>query len=265
MTNYNRKILIKRILIVLLLTVCVIVTVILGSAYCLISSSPENLNNLAVTLSNDSLDEYATLTANENIEYVTIDTLPTYVGEAFIAIEDETFYNHNGVNFKDIISVTFAGLSGDNVLNNSTITEQIVKCLRGSQRSAVKVKFEEQYLATQYEKNMTEIYGSKKASKDKILEVYLNIVNMGDGCTGVQKASEHYLKKDASELTISESAVLASILSYPNKYNPLENPENNRVIQLKVLQNMLDQGYITNDEYIEAVNDDVYTRIVSKK
>ncbi len=269
--NKSKSRLVKRTILVVFLVGCFAVAGALIGAYFGIISSAEKLNAMAVTPSiysskivvDDTGETYATLEATENREYVTIDTLPAYVGEAFIAIEDRRFYQHNGVDIKGSARSVVSTLTGKEVQGGSTITQQLIKNVRGLQRNTVKSKLQEQYLAIQYEKDMEEAYGSKKAAKDKILEIYLNTINLGGDYNGVQTASEHYFNKNASELTISEAAVLASITQYPSKYNPLYNPEYNRERQVIVLEYMLDQGYITDAEYTEAMNDDVYARIAN--
>ena len=116
----------------------------------------------------------------------------------------------------------------------------------------IKRKVQEQYLAIKLETVM---------SKDKILENYLNTINLGNGYYGVQAAANGYFNKDVSELSLSECAVLASITKNPSRLNPLRNPDDNKDRQIAVLNNMLTQEYISSEEYSEAVEDDVYARL----
>ncbi len=258
-----------RTLIIILLVGCFAIAGALIGAYFGIISTAEDLNPLSVTptifsskIIVDSTGEtYATLEGTENREYVTIDTLPDYVGNAFVAIEDERFYKHSGVDLKGTIRSGISTLTNHGVQGGSTITQQLIKNIRGLQRNTIKSKIQEQYLAIEYEKDMIEIYGSKEAAKEKILEIYLNTINLGGDNNGVQTASMAYFNKDAKDLTIAESAVLASITQYPSYYNPLYYPENNRERQVVVLEYMLEQGYITDEEYMEAYNEDVYSKI----
>ena len=97
--------------------------------------------------------------------------------------------------------------------------------------------------------------------KEKFITDYLNIINLGSNTLGVKVASKRYFDKEVKDLTISESAVIASITKNPSRYNPVNHPENNRSRQIQVLKNMRDLKYITNEEYNEALNDDVYSRI----
>lgn len=113
-------------------------------------------------------------------------------------------------------------------------------------------KIQEQYLAVQLE---------KRESKNWILENYLNTINLGQNTLGVQAASKRYFNKDVSDLTLSECAVIAAITKSPTKYNPITNPDNNASRRKEVLDNMLDQGYISQEEHDEALEDNVYDRI----
>src|SRR5699024_4998016 len=117
----------------------------------------------------------------------------------------------------------------------------------------VERKLQEQYLALQIEKEM---------SKEEILEAYMNTINLGQGCLGVQTAATRYFNKDAADLTLSECAVIAAITQNPTNYDPVTNPEKNATRRETVLSNMLDQGYITQAEYDEAMADQVYDRIL---
>ena len=141
----------------------------------------------------------------------------------------------------------------------STLTQQVLKnnvftdwTSESSFMASMKRKLQEQYLALQLE---------KVTSKDTILETYLNTINLGSNTLGVQAASLRYFNKDVSKLTISESAVIASITQNPSSLNPITHPKNNAKRRKKVLKNMRDAGHITQEEYKEAINDDVYSRI----
>ena len=113
-------------------------------------------------------------------------------------------------------------------------------------------KIQEQYLAIQLE---------KVTDKQTILENYLNTINLGQNTLGVEAASERYFNKSVSELTLSESATIAAITQNPSRYNPISNPDENATRRKKVLKNMLEQGYIDQSEYDEALEDNVYDRI----
>lgn len=197
---------------------------------------------------------------NSNRIYVTLDKIPEHTQHAFVAIEDERFYTHNGIDIQGIMRAGVKALiDGDFSQGASTITQQLLKnnvftswTSESSKIEKFKRKFQEQYCAIQLEKNM---------SKETILENYLNTINLGQGTLGVQAASNRYFGKPAAELTISESAVIAAITQNPSRWNPITHPDNNAMRREEVLKKMRDQGYITPAEFDEAMADDVYSRI----
>lgn len=200
------------------------------------------------------------LKSGSNRQEVSIENIPKCLQYAFIDIEDERFLEHNGIDIKGIMRAGIVALTtGSFSEGASTITQQLLKnnvFEDGGQESSLgalfKRKFQEQYLALELEKTTPKL---------DILQSYLNTINLGSNCLGVQAASQRYFNKDASELNISESAVIAAITQNPSKYNPVSNPENNATRRKKVLGNMLKNGHITKEEYDEALNDDVYSRI----
>lgn len=207
-------------------------------------------------------EETATLVASgANRKYVTLDQIPLNLQHAFIAVEDERFYEHNGIDLHGIARAFASGLqSGHFDQGASTITQQLIKnnvltswTSESSFIESLQRKIQEQYLALELEKQVD--------NKDWILENYLNSINLGANTLGVQAASEKYFNKDVSELTLSECAVIAGITQNPAKYNPITHPEDNAKRRSKVLGDMLEQNYISKSEYDEALADDVYSRI----
>lgn len=204
----------------------------------------------------------ATLVASgSNRIYVTIDEIPKDLQNAFIAIEDARFREHNGIDIKGIIRAGVKGVAAGFHFSEgaSTITQQLLKnnvfttwTAEKSQADRFKRKIQEQYLALQLE---------KVQSKDWILENYLNTVNLGQNTLGVQSASRRYFAKDVSELTLSECAVIAGITKNPSGFNPIIHPDKNAERREKVLGDMKKQGLITQAQYDEAIADDVYSRI----
>lgn len=200
--------------------------------------------------------------ADSNRIPVTMDQIPSNLAHAFVAIEDERFYNHNGIDIQGIFRAAVTGIKNKFHFSQgaSTITQQLLKnnVFTGwtdeSPVERVKRKIQEQYLALELEKVM---------SKDKILENYMNTINLGQNTLGVQAASHRYFNKNVYELTLSECAVIAGITQNPSKYNPISHPDKNAERREKVLSHMLEQGYISQAEYNEAINDDVYSRIQS--
>ena len=198
--------------------------------------------------------------ADSNRIYVTIDKIPEDFQHAFVAIEDERFYTHPGIDIKGIMRAGLVGLQkGSFSEGASTITQLLLKnnvftnwTSESSMVEKFKRKFQEQYLSLELEKIM---------DKESILENYMNTINLGQSTLGVQAASQRYFGKTASQITLSEAAVIAAITQNPTKYNPISHPDYNMERRTKVLNNMLEQGYITQGEHNEALADDVYSRI----
>ena len=207
-------------------------------------------------------NEIETLAASgSNRSYVTLDQIPVDAQHAFVAIEDERFYDHNGIDVRGIIRAVFTGITsgGESLQGASTITQQLLKnnyfttwTSENSLEDRINRKIQEQYLAVQLE---------KVTSKDVILENYLNSINLGQNTLGIEAASERYFNKSASELTLSEAATIAGITQNPTKYNPISNPDKNADRRKRVLKKMLDLDFITESQYEEALSDDVYSRI----
>ena len=198
--------------------------------------------------------------SDSNRVYKKYDEISPYMGKAFVAIEDERFYKHNGIDIQGIIRAGVNGVAhGFHFTEGaSTLTQQLIKnnvfpnFINESKYQRIERKIQEQYLALKIEKEM---------SKEEILEAYMNTINLGQGCLGVQTAAQRYFNKDAKDLTLSECAVIAAITQSPSNLNPVSNPENNAKRREKVLKNMKEQGFITKEEYDEAMADNVYDRI----
>lgn len=256
------------------LLICFFAVVVIGgcSAFGIISgiiaSAPsiEDINATPTGYLTTVLDaegnQTATLVASgSNRKYVTLDEIPKDLQHAFVAIEDERFYEHNGIDIQGILRAGIKGIASSFRFKEgaSTITQQLLKntvftdwVSEESLADKFERKFQEQYLALQLEKIV---------DKDWILENYLNAINLGQNTLGVGVASERYFGKDVSELNLSECAVLAAITKSPSKYNPISNPENNAERRKTVLDYMLEQEYISQAEYDEALADNVYERI----
>lgn len=197
---------------------------------------------------------------NSNRMPVSLEKIPEDLQHAVVAIEDERFYEHNGIDIRGILRAGVKGiLSGGNFSEGaSTITQQLLKnnvftgWTNESTVQRFKRKFQEQYLALQLE---------KYKSKEIILENYLNTINLGDGNYGVQAAAQGYFGKDVSDLTLSECTVIAGISQNPTRFNPAINPEENAKRREAVLDHMLDQNYISKEQYDECLADNVYERI----
>lgn len=234
----------------------------------IIDTSPD-ISNIDVTPSGFSTFVYdiegnqiaKLVSTDSNRIPVSMDMVPEDLANAFVAIEDERFYDHNGIDIKGIIRAAAVGIKNKFNFSEgaSTITQQLLKnnvftdwTSEDSFADRMKRKIQEQYLALELEKVM---------SKEDILINYMNTINLGQNTLGVQAASLRYFNKSVSDLTLSECAVIAGITKNPSKYNPITHPEDNGERRDKVLNNMLEQGYITQEEYDEAMADDVYARI----
>ena len=206
-------------------------------------------------------NELVRLEGGVNRVFAEWDEIPEHLWQAFVAIEDERFFEHNGVDAQGMVRAVYQTLLHGNTQGASTITQQLVKNQLGVRRNTIETKLQEQYLAIQFEAMLVEELGSVEAAKQRILHLYLNEIYLGGGNRGVQAASWFYFNKGVDELTLSESAVIAAITQWPYLHNPLRHPEYNRLRQLHVLDSMLRLGFITEAEHRAAVNDDPFSRI----
>lgn len=218
-----------------------------------------NLNNLSMDATsiiwvknenNGSWEEYQHLEGVNSI-WVDMETIPRYMQQAVIAIEDERFESHYGVDWKRTISA-FANLIfhfSDIEYGGSTITQQLIKVTTGENDHSWTRKITEILRAVEMEKLYT---------KDQILEAYLNNLPLSNNIVGVGAGANYFFGKEINELSIAESAVLASITQNPSRYNPYTHPQNVRQRQLLVLQKMNELGFITDDEYIQAVGEELH-------
>ncbi len=200
------------------------------------------------------------VSSDSNRHYVKLNDIPINLQNAFIAIEDEHFRSHEGIEPVAILKSSISKIA--NSLSSATepltITQQLLKnqLLSGGEEkdllSGFRRKFKELYMALRMESRYT---------KDEILEFYLNTINLGQNTSGVESASLRYFNKSAADLTLPECATLAGIAKNPTAYNPITHSSRNRTRELMVLTAMQDQGFITSDEYELAIRDDVQARI----
>lgn len=240
----------------------------LGSVYGMIRSLPE-ISEMDLKPStkytsfvyNQEEVEIDRLSGGEDRVYVQLKDIPLHLQQAVIVTEDERFYEHNGIDIKGIFRALAANIkSGSFSQGASTITQQLIKNNILTSEKTIIRKIQEQYLAIKYEKMYTDSYGEKEG-KDLILEYYLNSMPLGRGNNGVQAASHQYFDKDVVELTLAESVVLAGITQAPTRYDPVKNPENNYEKSQIILNKMAEQGYITEDQKIKALEENPYKRI----
>lgn len=218
-------------------------------------------------LASDGTELATLVAAGANRQYVTLDEIPKDLRNAVVAIEDERFYEHNGIDPKSIVRAFVSGIRNGFHFDQggSTITQQLIKnnvlteqwnnetLGKSSGLEKFQRKLQEQYIAIQLEKRVDD--------KEWILENYLNSINLGRNTLGVQVAARRYFGKDVSELNLSESAVIAGITKNPYGYDPIRFPEKNADRRKLVLDAMLEQGYISKEQYDEALADPVYERI----
>ena len=222
-----------------------------------IDVSPKGFSSFVYDSQNNEVAKL--VSADSNRIPVSGDMITDDLAHAFVAIEDERFYEHKGIDAPGILRAAVIGITSGNFSEGaSTITQQLIKnnvfteWTNETSVERLKRKLQEQYLAIELEKTM---------SKDTILLNYLNTINLGHGTLGVEAASQRYFDKSCNELTVSECAVIASIPQNPTQFDPIVYPEQNAARREVVLQYMRDQGYIDQEGYTAALEDDVYTRI----
>ena len=186
-----------------------------------------------------------------NSTFVEYDDIPKNLINACIAIEDKRFEKHQGVDWVTTMRACFKMFLGKSEAGGSTITQQFIKNATGEREVTVRRKLVEIYRALEFEKTHT---------KPQIMELYLNIIPLGENCRGVQSASRVYFGKDVKDLTLAECASLIGITNNPSMYDPFISSwtrENNRERQLTILSEMLSQGKIDREEYDAAVAEDI--------
>ncbi len=188
--------------------------------------------------------------------YVSIDSIPDRVIYAFIAAEDRNFFDHPGIDLGAIFRALITNLrAGRVVQGGSTITQQLARNLFLTRKRTLKRKFKEALLALKIERTF---------DKRKVLELYLNQIYLGSGTYGVEAASRVYFGKHVNELTLEEAALLAGLPKAPSKFNPFVNPHLAKVRRDYVLRRMLEEGFISPQEYEEAVSKPVKVKRENK-
>ena len=188
--------------------------------------------------------EHLSLHGTENRQLVDFEEIPDNLINATVAIEDETFWKHHGVNWKRTLKGVLLMFTGGDIQGGSTITQQLIKNATQYDDVTVKRKILEIFTALDFDKTY---------SKEQILEWYLNYIYLGEGCYGVATAAQNYFGKELSELDLAECASLISITNNPSAYNPYRYLENNQYRATLVLGKMLELGSINQSEYDEAM------------
>jgi len=219
----------------------------------------------SVVICSHTGEELARFHAGVNRTWVPLYMIPEHVQNAFVAIEDERFFYHNGIDMRSIGRAVWRLISsgGEVTEGASTITQQLIKNELGRFDSDLTTKLQEQYMAVRLEAELTEHFnGDTRAAKNFILELYLNTINLGRTNHGVQAAAQFYYGVDVWDLTIVQAATIAAITQNPTWLPPDRHPERNWNRTYGILYNMHRLGFITDEEYYEALNSDVYSTIV---
>lgn len=198
------------------------------------------------------------LRGEKDVYYLEYDEIPDAAKLAMISIEDKKFVNHKGVDLKAVIRAAVALVKnrGEVTQGGSTITQQLSRNVFLTHKVSWQRKVEEIFISVQLE---------KKYSKEDIMEFYLNNIYFENGYYGIQAASQGYFKKDANELTLSQIAFLCAIPNSPTLYEPYGNSENTIKRRDRILENMLEDGYISQAQYDAAVAEEIVVEAKTKK
>lgn len=243
------------------LIICTLVGAVVALAFMVylrsfVSVDYDGLDNLkydsSLTTSLYYTDEYGNeielpddrLSSSQNRLWVAYSDIPSQLINAYVSIEDQRFWEHNGVDTKRTLSAVYNFfIPSGSRYGGSTITQQLIKNVSGDNQDTIQRKILEIFRALNVE---------KKYDKTEILEMYLNTIYLSQNCYGVRAAAEKYFGKELSELTLTECASLASIGRWPINYDPMVNPQNNLERRNLVLREMLSQGVISSEEYYDA-------------
>ncbi|MBO5021444.1 MAG: transglycosylase domain-containing protein [Clostridia bacterium] len=212
----------------------------------------ENIKNLELNMTSiiyvkdeaGEWQEYQRIHGDENRIWVGIDKMPENLKNAFIAIEDETFNTHKGINWRRTIGAigNYFFKFDDTEFGGSTITQQLIKNITLDKGKNATRKVREIIRAMLIERRL---------NKTQILEAYLNTIALGNGICGVEVAANYYFNKSVGDLTLIECATLAAITQNPSKYNPVTGMENNNERRNLVLQKMHELGFISSKEFVD--------------
>ncbi len=251
------KIFLKVFLITFLVGVLIVAAVIVSGCFGLFGDGDFDVDALDLnytsivyyTDENGEPHELERLYKSQNRVWADITEIPQYMQDAIVSIEDERFYSHNGVDIPRTLKATFTYIfKGSSSFGGSTITHQLVKNITDDKAVSPDRKIREMWRAMSLE---------RKYSKEQILELYLNTIYLANNCNGVQAAANKYFGKDISELTLAQCASIAGITQYPSLYDPLVNPDKNIEKQHIVLDKMLELGKITQEEYDQAMAEEL--------
>lgn len=237
-------------------TLCLVTLFVLLSIFCVgyyhVTTSTYSLNDALINSSKMSVNLKIYDAENNPItlsseNYISINKLSQSTKNAFISAEDKRFYQHHGIDYIRLASATVSNLKSKSFKQGaSTISQQLIKNTHLSNEKTIKRKLRELKLTKELE---------KKYSKNEILELYLNNIYFGNGCYGIENASNHYFSKSASELTLAESALLAGTINAPSIYDVEKNPEKALSRRNLILTLMKNYGKISEEEFETAKNE----------
>lgn len=224
-------------------------TVILTSLYIYAYFSPKIILNSANAIFLYDDNENLVFQSSNNNNWVTLDNISENIKNATISIEDKNFYNHQGFDYLRIIKAMYLNIKNHSIVQGaSTISQQYVKNLYLDFNKTWKRKIEEAILTLKLELHY---------SKEEILEGYLNTINYGQGTYGIENASQYYFNKSAKDLNLEEAIMLAGIPRSPENNNPISNYENCLKRAKIVAKSMLDNNYISKEEYDNLFQTDI--------
>lgn len=214
-----------------------------------------NTQNIEIYDKNDNL--IVKLNNQNKQSYVTLENISKYLKDAIISIEDKRFYQHHGVDAVRIGGALISNIKNSEITEGaSTITQQYARMIYLTNEQTYSRKIEEIMIAINLE---------RKYTKDQILESYLNNLYFDHGIYGIEDASQYYFGKNASNLSLAESCILASIPKGPTIYSPIKNFQNNKERKELILKELLSDNKINNDEYNKALNEEIiFTKSIEK-
>ena len=241
---------IKFIVIILILFLIVSIGYLAFKAYIFKTLAKEMFNNSTSTVFDSNKNVIAEIGSERNRDNIKLSEMPNNLKNAYIAIEDQRFYKHHGVDIKrtGAAILSYVIRRGSSSFGGSTITQQLVKNLTGDDSNTISRKVKEWFYACVLDCSF---------SKDDILEAYLNIIYTGPNIYGVKEAALYYFNRDIKDLSLAECAFLAGINNSPNSYNPFSDTDKSEKISKRtktVLSKMKELGYISENEYNEAVS-----------
>lgn len=221
-------------------------------------SSDDFNNNSSSHVYNTNGEEMFEIKAEKDIEYLPFEKIPKDVVNAFIAVEDRRFYLHSGIDYFSLFRAAISLVKNDGEITQggSTITQQLVKLTYLSSEQSFDRKIKEMYIAS---------YIEKEFSKEEILEFYINNIYFSNGAYGINAASQTYFNKNISELTLSEITFLCAIPNNPSIFNPYTNFDNTIDRRNKILNDMLEEKFITQENYTAAINEEINLYLEEKQ